>query len=296
MRHAVGHSVAFLDGVPEAQLNRVHAQQIGQFVHHRLHSEGDLGLAGSSVCLDLLLVADDVQAVHQHVINLVRTEPGQRAAAHRRAGVRTRLVNHVELSGNHGAVVLDAHLATHEGGRSGAAADEHLGTVHGHLDRPSGFAGQRGGNRVEIRDPLRAKPAADFHGDHSDLRLWHADDGGGLGPDIEQPLGAGPDGHAAVGRPRGGGNVGLDITLVNGLGFELALDHNVGFTEPLLNVADLVLDVAGHVALDAGIVAAGKTLLPEVGGHVVVDQRGVFGHRLAPGEHRGQNLVIDLHQ
>ena len=88
----------------------------------------------------------------------------------------------------------------------------------------------------------------------------------------------------------------LDVSLVHGLGLKLALDDDVRFGEPLLDVPHLVLDVAGDIALHASVITAGETLLPKIGGHVLVEQFGSFGHGLAPGEHRGQYFVIHLYQ
>ena len=90
--------------------------------------------------------------------------------------------------------------------------------------------------------------------------------------------------------------MGLDVALVHGLRVEFPFDDDVGFGETLLDVADLVLDVSGDVALDAGVVAASEALHAEIGGHVVVEQGRAFGHGVAPGEHGGQDLVVHLHQ
>ena len=246
------------------------AQHLGELVHHGFHRECHLGLTRGAVGLNLLLVADDVVAIDQHVVHLVGPKAGESAAAHWGTRIRAGFIHHMQLAGDHCAVVFDAHLAAHEGGRCGAAADEDLGAIHRHLDRLAGLAGQDGSNRVRVGDALGAESAADFHGHNLHGGFGDADDGGGLGADVEDALGAGPDGHTAIGGPLGGGDVGLDVALVHGLGLELALDDDVGLGEALLDIADRVLDVSGNITLHAGIVAASEPFHAEVGGHVVV--------------------------
>ena len=88
-------------------------------------------------------------------------------------------------------------------------------------------------------------------GNNFNLGLGDADDSGSLGADVEQALGAGVNRDAAVGRPHGGGHVRLDIALVHGLGVKFPFDDDVCLGKALLNVANLVLDMSGDVALDA---------------------------------------------
>ena len=85
---------------------------------------------------------------------------------------------------------------------------------------------------------------------------------------------------------------GLDVTLVDRLGLELPLDDDVGLGEPLLDVAQLVLNVAGDVALDPGVLAPGEAGHPEVGGHLVVEDGSVVIQSVVQGQHRGQHFVV----
>ena len=71
MGNAVRHPVAFLDGILQAELHRVHAKFLGQLIDHRLHGEGALGLSRGAVGLNFLMVGDHVIPVDQQVFDVV---------------------------------------------------------------------------------------------------------------------------------------------------------------------------------------------------------------------------------
>ena len=52
--------------------------------------------------------------------------------------------------------------------------------------------------------------------------------------------------------------MGFNVTLVHGLGLVLVLKDYVGFPETLFHVAQPVLQVAGDVALDPGVLTGGR--------------------------------------
>ncbi len=78
---------------------------------------------------------------------------------------------------------------------------------------------------------------------------------------------------------------------------ELALDDHVGLREALLEVAALELEVAGDVALDAGVGAAAEALGQRAGRHLLVQQRRVFGCIASRAvSTTGSELVLHLDQ
>ena len=88
----------------------------------------------------------------------------------------------------------------------------------------------------------------------------------------------------------------LDVSLVHRLRFEFAFYDDVSLSKTLFDVSNFVLDMSRDVTLDTGVVSAGETFHAEEGGHVVVQQGGIIGHGLAPGEHGGKDLVVHFHQ
>ena len=251
-----------------------------------------LGLARGPVGLDLLLVADDVVAVNQLVFDVVLAGGGHGAAADGGAGEGPGLEGHVEFYGGNLSGVGGADLAALEGRRGGAGALEDLFAVHDDFHRAAALAGQDRGRRLQVAGQLGAEPAADFGGYDLDHGFGQAQDGCRGGANAERTLGAGPDGHPALGRPDGRGGVGFDVSLVDRLGLELTLDYHVGLGKALLDVAQLVLDVAGDVALDPGVLAPGEAGHPEMGSHVVVEDGGVVVQGVVQGQHGGQHFVV----
>ena len=180
------------------------------------------------------------------------------------------------------------------GGRSGAL--EHLFAVHDYLDRPAGLPSQDSDNGFQVSSDLGAEPATDLGRYNLDRRLGYAQHGGAGRADSEGPLSTGPNGDPAIGCPNSGGGMGLDVTLVHRLGFELPLHDYVGLGEPLFYVAQLVLNVARHVALNTGIIPSAEPLHFEHSGQVFVEQGRIGLEGVVEGEDRGKNFVVHLDQ
>ena len=87
-----------------------------------------------------------------------------------------------------------------------------------------------------------------------------------------------------------GSDLGLDVTLVHGGGVELALDNDVGLREAPCNIPQLLLAVAGDVAVLARVLAQGS------GGEVLVQERSVLLHGLADVDDGAQGFVLHLDQ
>ena len=215
-----------------------------RLVDDRLYGEGALRLARGAVGLDLLLVADNVVAIYQLVLDVVLAGGRHGAAADGRAGKGPGLEGHVELHCGNLSGLGCADLAALESRRGGAGALEDLFAVHDNLNRPAALAGQNRGHGLQVAGELGAEPAADLGGYDLDHRFRQVQDGGRAAAAPKGALGAGPDGHPALGRPDRRGGVGLDVALVDGFSLELPLHYHVGFGKPLLHVSQLVLNVA----------------------------------------------------
>ena len=82
----------------------------------------------------------------------------------------------------------------------------------------------------------------------------------------------------------------LDVALVHRLGLEAALDDDVGRSEPGLDVAQCVLELAGDVR------RRGRTRLGADVAHVLVQNGRARPHGLVNVDHPRQDLVVDLDQ
>ena len=89
------HPVSFLHRVLQAESHRLHTQLLGQLIDDAFHGKGGLRLARSPIGLNLLLVADHVIAVDQHVLDVIGAQAGQSAAPHRGTGECARLIGQV---------------------------------------------------------------------------------------------------------------------------------------------------------------------------------------------------------
>ena len=88
--------------------------------------------------------------------------------------------------------------------------------------------------------------------------------------------------------------MGLDVTLMDGLGCVFALDDYISIRESFIDIAQFVLDVRGDVALCPGIVTPGESLLFKMGSHGVMEQWGIVFHRILDAENRLQHFIVNL--
>ena len=222
---------ALLGGILQAQLDRIHAELLGQLIHHALDREGADRRARRAVGRDLGAVGDDVEALREHVRDVVGREGAARGAADRRARERARLQVPGALAGDDRAVLLGADLDGARRARGRARGAHHLLARHHHLDRPARLPGQHQRDRLEIDDGLAAEPAADLGRDRPDVALRDARHQRAHGADHELALARAPHRDLAVAADADQAGVRLDIALVHGLGLEAALDDHFGFLE-----------------------------------------------------------------
>ena len=174
------------------------------------------------------------------------------------------------------------------GGRPGGA--EHLLAAHLDLDRPPRFLRQHVGERFEVDDRLAAKAAADLGRDGANIGDVGAADARGVGAHHELALARAEDGRLAIGANRNQTGVRLDIGLVHRLCRVAPLDDHVGFLEAGLDIAFGETHDLGDVRRFFGL------RLDPRGEDVVVQERGVRGHRRFDVQHVRQDFVFDLDQ
>ena len=276
---AGGAAGAFLSAVEDAEVYRIHAQSLAELVNDRLGGEGADGRARRAVGGGLGLVVHHVVGVYDDVGDVVWREDAVCRRAYGGAGERARLESQIGVGGGHAPVVGNAHLHLHPRAGRGAAGFHDLYAVHGYLDGGAGLLGQRDGERLQIDGGLAAESAAYLHGDYLDGRERHADDGCREVAYLEVPLRTAPDGDAVLRRPPAGGGVWLYVSLMDGLGSELALDGDFGLLEPRVNVADFKPRVAGDVVGEFGM-----------------EQRRAVGHRVLYGGDGGQDFVLYVNE
>jgi hypothetical protein len=86
----------------------------------------------------------------------------------------------------------------------------------------------------------------------------------------------------------------LNVALMNGLGVELPFHNDLGFFKALHHIAQLVLNVAGDVALIASVVSPAEPLHPEPGRHILVEEGRILFHGILESKNGGQHLVVHL--
>ena len=196
----VGGLGALLGRVLEAQLDRVHADRLGDLVDHLLDRELGDRAARRAIGRHLRPVADHVVADHLHVLEVVGREGAHAARLHRRAREGAGLVFQLGLGGDDAAVLLGADLDAHVRARGRAGGAEHLLARHHHLHRPAGLLGQRQRDGLQIHDGLAAEAAADLRRRDADLADVPAEQPRAVGAHDPVALRASPT--ARPGRPR----------------------------------------------------------------------------------------------
>src|SRR5262249_2635614 len=103
-----------------------------------------------------------------------------------------------------------------------------------------------------------------------DLGFGYAEDGGRGRPNREGALGTRPDRQVAIRRPGRRADVGFDVAMMDRLRGELPFDDDLRLPESHLHVPELVLDMAGDIALDARVLPPGKAFDPETRRHLLM--------------------------
>ena len=289
-RGAVGRLGALLGRILLTQQKRIHLQGAGEIVHRRLDGERADGRARRAVGRHLRPVRHDVVADGVHVGEVVGRNGAADGAADRRAREGARLQPHGRLQGGYLAVLGGADLDGARRARGRARGAKHVLAVHDDLDRAPGLARQHHGQRLQIDDGLAAEAAADLGGYRAHLTELQAGQLGRHVADHEVALAAAPDGGVAVLADADEAGVGLDVSLMHGLGLEAALDDDVGSRKPGVTVAQLVLEGARDVRCRRRARLGGGVT------HVLVQDGRARLQRLVDIDDPGQDLVVDLDQ
>ena len=287
VHHAVGAAVALSRYVEKAKLNRVNVERVGDLIHQGLGAVHHDRRTGSAIGLSARLVGDDVVAVDSYVVDQVWGEDRRRGPCQRRSGERPGFESHPAVRCGDLALVRDTHLHPHKRARRRAGGQEDLCAVHDHLHRVPAQLGQHRCDRLQVRRDLATESAADLQRYHLDLRHRHIEYARNVVSDAEVSLAGAPHGKPTVRRPPRGRVLGLDVSLVDGLGGVLALEDVVGLLEACIEVAKVVDLLGGDVH------ASGKVRVVRPG---VVEGYRVLGHRLLRVSVSWKRLVLDLDQ
>ena len=279
---------ALLGRVLEAKFKRIHAEFTGDVVHDRLGGETDVGRPRRTVSLSTRLVDDNIEPIDNGVRDVVTTENTHATTGYGRAGKRSGLEGHPGLASHERTVFLGAKLDPHHRGGRRPRGLEHIGAIHGDLDRAAALLAQNRSDRLEVDRDLAAETAADLRGCHGDGRNGQAQHFGRLQLRDERSLGRGPDLQIAVRVPVRGAGMRLDVALVDSRGLVLTLDDHVGILEALGRVTYFEVKVLGDVARLV------RDLSHRVGIDVVVDERSVILHAIRHPRDGLKLLVLDL--
>src|SRR5262249_34357719 len=159
-----------------------------------------------------------------------------------------------------------AHMR--RGGGTGSLKD--LLAIHDDFDRTTAFLGEHRSHRIEVGHGLPPKATTNFHGNDFDLGFGQTENGRRGRPNRKGPLGTRPDRNGVTGRPGHGADVGFDVAMMDRLCGDLPFDDDISLAESRLHVPQLVLDMAGNVALDTRVIPTGEPFNPEPCGHLLM--------------------------
>ena len=159
---------------------------------------------------------------------------------------------------------------------------------HHHFDGTTRLARQDQRQRFQVNNGLAAKAAADLGWDGANIAKFRAGQLAGHVAHHEVALTAAPNVGATILANAHQTGVRLDIALMHGLGFEAALDDDVGRGEAGIAVPQFVLELAGDVRCRC------HTRLVADAAHVLVQDGRPRLNRFIDVDHPGQDLVIDL--
>ena len=284
----ISRNGALLRRILHAEIERIHADRLGDLIEHALGGEGSDRCSRPAISCRFRPVADHVDTERMNVLDVVGRERATGGAADRRPWERTSLQLEQPLRRRDRAVFLGADLDGARRTRRRPGCPEHFFARHRHLDRPPGLLRQDQRQRLEINDRLAAEPAADLGWNCRDAALRQAGQVRGYRPHHEVALRTRPDLRRVLARHRHETGMRFDIALVHRLGRKAALNDHVGFRETFFDIAELVFQTAGNVRrLTRGIARRPNE---------VMQDRRVRLHRVVDVDDVRQHLVLDFDQ
>ena len=284
--------VALPQPVPLPELERVHAEPLGELVHLRLDGERDLRRPRTAHAAGRRVVREHDPAVELDVRPAVGTgrrgerldhEPGAER------GVRAGVGEHVDLEGGEVAVARGAASAPDPVRVPLRGGLEGLGPAVDDLDRPARpIRGQR--RQALARDlRLAAEGAPDDGGDDADALGRQAQRPRDLGPLVVGVLRRRPH-DERVALPEGERGLRLEVGVLVPRGRVGALHDDVGAGEPFRDVArpEPVLGQQVAAGMDPRCAVRERVVGREHGGKLAVldlDHRERRGRRLRRGRH-----------
>ena len=157
-----------------------------------------------------------------------------------------------------------------------------------HLHRPAALAAEDRRDRLQIDGDLAAEAAADLARHDRALARRESATARPFAAGRERALRGGPDRQVAVLVPQRGGDVRLDVALVNAGGLNSRSIDHVGLLETLVDVALLEVKMSGDVARLV------FRLAHRVGEDVVVQNGRIVLHRVEHPGHAGSSSYSTL--
>ena len=237
-RLAGGEAVPVAQQVAQPQLERAHAQPLGEHVHRALARPHRLGRAVAAERAVGRQVRVDGERVDAHVGNPVG--PDARVAhlagdPRPAVGVGAGVGPAVELLRDERPVARRTDPHAHNCGVA-PERDELLGAVEHRLDGPPRLARQAGDDRLEARERLGAERPAHRRRQHADPLRFDTEDAGQVVAQVEGGLGARGELEPAIGRPLRERGVRLHRRVLGPGGAERLLDDHVGIREGALGI------------------------------------------------------------
>jgi hypothetical protein len=254
VHHLAGDvGVALAEHVAQAQLERVDAELGGEQVDGELARPRRLHLAVAAEGAVRRQVGVDAVGVDPRVLPAVRPRPGEaHLLRHARTavGVRAGVGPAPHPARDERSVGARAEPHTHDG-RMAVQRLELLGAVEHRLHGPARLARERGDDRLEPHERLRAERAAHRRAHDAHARLRQAEDPRQLAAEVERRLRPRPH-LEAVAVPARDRRMRLHHRVLHGRGPEGAVDDRVAGVEQRLRVvavpdAEAVTDVRARL-------------------------------------------------
>ena len=279
--------VAVAIGIEDAELHRVHADEMRELVHLAFEREVNAGDAEAAHRSGRRAVGEDAVDVTVDVRDRIGTRQMRGAfddgiARQPRIGAGIEIA--ADLARDDAAI---AHHAVLDVDALGAARrpELHLFLASEHIaHRPPGQHRGQDGERLGQGIDLAAKAAADSAADEVEgVRRQIEDLGAGIERE-EQRLGRGVDDVAPIRIRRGNGTVGFDRRVLDRRHLVTLLQHMIGLGKTALDIAEAQLLVVVALVINERVLRIG-----------LVDRGRARLQRLLDVEHGRQVFVIDAH-
>ena len=276
-----------LDDVLQPELQRIHAECLGNLGDERLGGDDALGYAVAAIRAGARRGGVDRVAVEAHggrVVDGQRLVPGVAEHRQRVPAVGARVAQRVHILRRHRPILLHAQAIPHDHRVARDGVDELL--LAGELEEhrpPRGDGEMRSNVLVDLL--LVAESGADARFDHADASLGQPQHRGEDAANVERHLGRSHDDQPVIGIPVGEADPGFQRNVLHLLRLDFGLEDIIGGGAGGVYVFHINADARGDVVLRFAVGEVHVIVL-------VVDDGRAFRRGGAQIEHGFEHLVF----